>query len=43
MPFGEGSIYDTSIDINLSAPGQNGRHFTDDIFICIFVNVFFVF
>ena len=23
---------------NSSPPGQNGRHFTDDIFICIFVN-----
>ena len=24
--------------INSSALGQNGRHFTDDIFRCIFVN-----
>ena len=23
---------------NLSVPGQNGRHFTDDIFKCIFMN-----
>ena len=23
---------------NSSPPGQNGRHFTDDIFKCIFVN-----
>ena len=24
--------------INSSPPGQNGRHFTEDIFGCIFVN-----
>ena len=24
--------------INSSSPGQNGRHFADDIFKCIFVN-----
>ena len=24
--------------LNLSPPGQNGRHLADDIFICIFVN-----
>ena len=24
--------------LNSSPPGQNGRHFVDDIFICIFVN-----
>ena len=24
--------------INSSPPGQNGRHFADDIFRCIFVN-----
>ena len=23
---------------NSSPPGQNGRHFPDDIFICIFMN-----
>ena len=23
---------------NSSPPGQNGRHFTDDVFKCIFVN-----
>ena len=28
---------------NLSLPGQNGRHFADDIFRCIFVNEFFFF
>ena len=27
-----------SIDLNSSPPGQNGRHFADDIFKCIFVN-----
>ena len=26
------------VRINLSSPGQNGRHFADDIFICIFLN-----
>ena len=26
---------------NSSPPGQNGRHFTKDIFICIFVNEMF--
>ena len=25
-------------NINSSPPGQNGRHFADDIFRCIFVN-----
>ena len=25
-------------DFNSLAPGQNGRHFADDIFRCIFVN-----
>ena len=25
-------------ELNPSPPGQNGRHFADDIFICIFVN-----
>ena len=29
---------ETSVFINLSRPGQNGRHFTDDIFRCIFEN-----
>ena len=29
--------------VNLSPPGQNGRHFTDDILRCIFVNSHFVF
>ena len=24
--------------LNSSLPEQNGRHFTDDIFICMFVN-----
>ena len=24
--------------VNSSSPGQNGHHFTDDIFRCIFVN-----
>ena len=24
--------------VNASPPGQNGRHFADDIFSCIFVN-----
>ena len=24
--------------VKSSPPGQNGRHFTDDNFICIFVN-----
>ena len=24
--------------INSSPPEQNGRHFTDDIFMCIFLN-----
>ena len=24
--------------VNSSPPGQNGRHFADDIFKCIFVN-----
>ena len=28
----------THTDINSSPPGQNGRHFQDDIFRCIFVN-----
>ena len=28
----------THTDINSSPPGQNGRHFPDDIFRCIFVN-----
>ena len=27
-----------SFAFNSSPPGQNGRHFTDDIFRCIFVN-----
>ena len=27
-----------TLTINFSIPGQNGRLFTDDIFICIFVN-----
>ena len=27
-----------SLDINSSPPGQNGRHFADDIFKCMFVN-----
>ena len=26
------------IQISTHLPGQNGRHFTDDIFSCIFVN-----
>ena len=26
------------ISVNSSSPGQNGRHFTDNIFKCIFVN-----
>ena len=26
------------ISVNLSLPGQNGRHFADDIFECIFMN-----
>ena len=26
------------INIKLISPGQNGHHFTDDIFRCIFVN-----
>ena len=24
--------------VNSSSPGQNGRHYADDIFRCIFVN-----
>ena len=29
--------------VTQSAPGQNGRHFADDIFRCIFVNeIFFI-
>ena len=24
--------------LNSLTPGQNGRHFVDDIFVCIFVN-----
>ena len=24
--------------LNLSAPGQNGRHFANDVFRCIFMN-----
>ena len=28
----------TRLLINSSPPGQNGRYFADDIFICIFVN-----
>ena len=26
------------LNINSSPPGQNGRHFADNIFRCIFVN-----
>ena len=33
-------LFYTSYDypLNSSPPGQNGRHFGDDIFRCIFVN-----
>ena len=30
-----------SLSIGLSVPGQNGRHFADDIFKCIFMNEYF--
>ena len=29
---------DIKIDLTPLPPGQNGRHFADNIFICIFVN-----
>ena len=31
-------IFSVSSDIDSSPPGQNGRHFADDIFRSIFVN-----
>ena len=31
------------LSVNSSPPGQNGRHFADDIFRCIWVNESFVF
>ena len=30
--------YPTETHLNTLRPGQNGRHFTDDIFKCIFLN-----
>ena len=36
------SMYNNGVvTINSSPPGQNGRHFSDEIFRCIFVNVKF--
>ena len=35
---GEESDFNGLCGFNSSPPGQNGRHFTDDIFSCIFVN-----
>ena len=32
------SIFLRDKSVNSSPPGQNSRHFTDDIFRCIFVN-----
>ena len=38
------ATYKNSSEMHLNhPPEQNGRHFADDIFRCIFVNVFFVF
>ena len=30
--------FSTAVPINSSPPGQNGRHFAEDIFRCIFKN-----
>ena len=35
---GLNQCYDNFYKINSSPPGQNGRHFADDIFRCILVN-----
>ena len=36
-----GTFHADSLCINSSAPGQNGRHYADDIFKCIFMNEIF--
>ena len=38
MPINHHDTFITYYTLNSSPPGQNGRLFADDIFICIFVN-----